>query len=69
MESSAPARDTQRAMSEENVDRFVKGIEAFNRNDMPGILRFMDPEIHFEHRLATLQGDFIGIEGPLSVAE
>jgi ketosteroid isomerase-like protein len=50
-------------MSENNVDRFVKGIEAFNGADMPGILRFMDPEIHFEHRLAALQGGFIGIEG------
>ena len=45
------------------MDRFVKGIEAFNRNDIPGVLRFMDPEIHFEHRLAALQGDFIGLDG------
>ena len=45
------------------MDRFVQGAEAFNRNDMPGLLRLMDPEIHFEHRLAALQGDFIGIEG------
>jgi ketosteroid isomerase-like protein len=50
-------------MSEENVDRFVKGIEAFNRKDIPGVLRFMDPEIHFEHRLAALQGDFVGLDG------
>ena len=50
-------------MSEENVERFVKGIEAFNRGDTPGVLRTMDPEIHFEHRLAALQGDFIGLDG------
>jgi ketosteroid isomerase-like protein len=50
-------------MSQENVDRFVKGIEAFNQADMPGLLRLMDPGIHFEHRLAALQGDFTGIEG------
>jgi hypothetical protein len=50
-------------MSQENVDRFVKGIEAFNRGDVPGLLRFMDPEIHFEQRLAALQGDFVGLDG------
>ena len=46
-------------MSQENVDRFV----AFNRGDIPGVLRFMDPEIHFEHRLAALQGSFVGLDG------
>jgi hypothetical protein len=56
MESSGPRRDTGRAMSEENVDRFVKGIEAFNRADLRGLLRGMDPEIHFEHRLAGFAG-------------
>jgi ketosteroid isomerase-like protein len=50
-------------MSQENVDRFVQGIEAFNRNDIPGVLRFMDPEIQFEHRLAAWLGDFVGLDG------
>jgi ketosteroid isomerase-like protein len=50
-------------MSDENVDRFVKGIEAFNRSHIPGVLRFMDPEIEFEHRLAALQGNFVGLDG------
>jgi ketosteroid isomerase-like protein len=50
-------------MSKENVERFVKGLEAFNRGDVPGLPRFMDPEIHFEHRLAALQGDFVGLDG------
>ncbi len=49
-------------MSQENVDRFVQGIEAFNRNDIPGVLRLMDPEIVWEHRLAELQGKFVGPE-------
>lgn len=50
-------------MSQENVDRFVKAIEAFNHGDIPGLLRFMDPEIRFEHRLAALQGNFVGLGG------
>ena len=49
-------------MSQDNVDRFMKGIEAFNRHDITGALRFMDPEIVWEHRLADPQGKFIGPE-------
>jgi hypothetical protein len=37
-------------MSQENVERCVQDIEAFNRNDIPGSLRLMDPEIVWEHR-------------------
>src|SRR5439155_19444730 len=55
-------RDTARAMSQENVDRFVRGIEAFNRRDIPGVLRLMDPEIVCDHRLADLQGKLVGPE-------
>jgi ketosteroid isomerase-like protein len=50
-------------MSQENVDRFVKLIEAFNRLDTAGALRFMDPEIRFEHRVGALQGDYTGLDG------
>src|SRR5262245_2362093 len=53
-------------MSEENVERMRESIEAFNRNDIPGLLRLMDPEIKFEHRLAALEGKFTG---PEAVAE
>ena len=49
-------------MSEEDVDRFVRGIEAFNRRDIPGVLRLMDPEIVWDHRLADLQGKLFGPE-------
>jgi ketosteroid isomerase-like protein len=49
-------------MSQENVDRFVQGIEAFNRHDIPGSLRFLDPEIVWEHQLADLQGKLVGPE-------
>ena len=48
-------------MSQENVDPFVESIEAYNRNDIEGALRLMDPEINFEH-LAELQGKFVGVE-------
>ena len=50
-------------MSQENVDRFVKLIEAFNRFDVPGALGFLDPEVQFEHRLAELYGTYAGLEG------
>ena len=49
-------------MSQENVDRFVRVIEAFNRMDIPDVLRFMDPEVQFEHRLAELEGSYAGLE-------
>jgi ketosteroid isomerase-like protein len=50
-------------MSQENVDQFMKCIEAFDRMDVPGLLRLMDPEILFEHRLADLYGSAVGLEG------
>src|SRR3954447_7764581 len=49
-------------MSQENVDHFVAGIEAFNRHDMSGLLQLMDQEIVWEHRLADLQGTLVGPE-------
>ena len=49
-------------MSEENVDRLKESVEQFNRGDVPGILRMLDPEVRFEHRIAELQGDFTGID-------
>ena len=49
-------------MSQENVDRFVEGIEAFNRGDLEAVVRGWDHEIRFEHRLADLQGTFVGID-------
>ena len=49
-------------MAQENVDRLVQGIEAFNRRDIPGSLRLMDPAIIWDHRLADLQGKLVGPE-------
>jgi ketosteroid isomerase-like protein len=50
-------------MSQENVDRFLELVEAFNRGDIPAILRGVDPEIRFEHRIAALQGKYAGLDG------
>jgi ketosteroid isomerase-like protein len=50
-------------MSQENVDQFVASVEAFNRMDIPGLLRLLDPEIHFEHRVAALEGTYSGLDG------
>ena len=49
-------------MSQENVDRFRETVEAVNRMDIPGSMRFMDPAIRFEHRLSELQGSPAGLE-------
>jgi ketosteroid isomerase-like protein len=49
-------------MSQENVDAMRAGIEAMNRRDIEGVLRFMDPGVRFEHRVAALQGNFVGVD-------
>jgi ketosteroid isomerase-like protein len=51
-------------MSQENVDRFSEALKSWNRRDLAGVLRIMDPEIQFEHRLAAFQeGTYVGLEG------
>jgi ketosteroid isomerase-like protein len=50
-------------MSQENVERFLEVVKSWNRHDLPGVLRFLDPEIRFEHRLAAFQGSYVGVEG------
>jgi hypothetical protein len=50
-------------MSQENVDRFLEVVKSWNRHDVPGVLRFLDPKIRFEHRLAAFQGTYVGVEG------
>lgn len=56
------SRDTGRAVSQENVERFRESIERFNRGDLAGALRYMHPEIRFEHRLTELQSDLTGVD-------
>jgi ketosteroid isomerase-like protein len=50
-------------MSQENVERMREGIDAMNRRDIDAVLVGMDPDVRFEHRLADLQGTFVGIDG------
>ena len=50
-------------MSQENVEVIREGIEAMNRRDIEGVLRLMDPKVRFEHRLAALEGNFVGLDG------
>jgi ketosteroid isomerase-like protein len=50
-------------MSQENVDAIRAAVEAMNRRDIEGVLQLMDPKVRFEHRLAALEGDFVGIDG------
>ncbi len=50
-------------MSQENVAVARACIDAMNRRDIQGALDCMDPGIKFEHRLAALEGSFVGIEG------
>ncbi len=49
-------------MSEKNVDRMREAIEATNRGDFAAVFRLMDPEVRFEHRLAALEGSFVGLD-------
>ena len=43
-------------MSQENVDRFLESMEAFNRHDLDAFLAFMDPEVEFVVRLMEMEG-------------
>ena len=49
-------------MSEENVEVLREITARLNRKDIPGVLRLMDPEITFEHRVADLQGALTGVD-------
>jgi hypothetical protein len=48
-----------RVVSPENVDLMREGIEAMNRGDIEGVLRRMDPNVRYEHRLGALEGSFV----------
>jgi hypothetical protein len=37
-------RDTERAMSQENVNAFKRGLAAYNRRDMDALMETLDPD-------------------------
>jgi hypothetical protein len=41
-------RDTARAKSQENVQKFRSALEAFNRGDVEGAVRDMDPQVEWQ---------------------
>ena len=45
MESSGPARDTQRAMSQENVDKVMRGFSLYNEGDREYFDEFFHPDV------------------------
>jgi hypothetical protein len=43
-------------MSQENVERFKRGIEAYNRRDVEALLQELDPEVEWYPALEVLLG-------------
>jgi ketosteroid isomerase-like protein len=51
-------------MSEENVDRYRRVVEAFARRDLDAFLELFDPDVDFAPRSAELEGSsYRGHEG------
>ena len=50
-------------MSQENVDRFLESIEAFNRGDVERWLETYHPDAVIEPRQAELEGGYSGHDG------
>ncbi len=46
-------------MSQENVDAFLRGVEAGNRRDVEALLDELDPEVEWHAALAMLGGDAV----------
>ena len=43
-------------MSEENVEAFKRGLQAYNRRDIDGLLEELDPDVEWHPALAVLLG-------------
>jgi ketosteroid isomerase-like protein len=50
-------------MSQENVDRFLEGNEAFNRGDVERWVATYHPDAVFEPQVAALEGRYSGHDG------
>src|SRR6266536_2263101 len=43
-------------MSQENIDAFKRGLDAYNRRDVDAMLKEIDPDVEFRPALAVLLG-------------
>jgi hypothetical protein len=50
-------------MSQENVSKIFRGLDAFNRRDMDGYLALMEEEVETDLRVASVEGGFHGHDG------
>lgn len=50
-------------MSENNVERYRRATEAFNRRDLDAFLALMDTNVKVESRLVAMEGGYRGHEG------
>jgi ketosteroid isomerase-like protein len=50
-------------MSQENVDRFLEGNEAFNRRDIERWLKTYHPDVVLEPQVSALEGEYLGHDG------
>ena len=69
-DSLTASRDTGRAMSQENVEAFKRGLEAGNRGDVETLLEVLDPEVAWQSALhALLTGEATVYRGHDGVRE
>jgi SnoaL-like domain len=50
-------------VSQENLQRAYRVIEAFNRRDLDDFLSLMDPDVEAGSRLAAMEGEYHGHDG------
>jgi ketosteroid isomerase-like protein len=63
MESSGQARDTEQAMSEENVEIVRRSYDAYGRGDLEAALVDLDPEIEIYDHDIPESSEYRGLEG------
>lgn len=56
MAGAPEARDTARAMSEENVEILRRGFEAFGRGDIEAVLEIQTPDVDWHPAIAPILG-------------
>ena len=53
---ATPLGDTRWAMSQENVESFKRGVEAYNRRDAQGLIDVLDPRVEWHPALLVMLG-------------